>query len=220
MSTFLAIECSGKMGSVALRHNGQDCLLATSRPKRHSQHILRLTVRLLEVADLDVHQLDAIVFGKGPGSFTGLRVAAATAMGLAIGADLPVIAVSTMAALAQAHAIGHSKIAVAMDARLGELYHGLYQVKDNIATAVTEDAILKPHDMPLLQTREWFGAGDGWLLTGMDNNGLYDSDHSRLPTALDLLPQAGNAPYLDAAQALPSYLRQNVAQKPKLSHVK
>ena len=215
----LALECSGRTCSVAIQCRGESCLAASDGDGRHSQHILRLAQRLLAQAGMGPRQLDAVVFGKGPGSFTGIRVAAATAMGLATGAQLPVIPISALAAMAQAHARSHSKIAVARDARLGEVYYGLYQARDGVAAAVAQDTIVRPSDVPELDGEHWFGAGDGWNLEGMKRSGISGYDSDRVASALDLLALAPAADRLDPEQALPSYLRQDVASK-RNPHVK
>ena len=215
----LALECSGNTCSVAIQCRGESCLAASDSSGRHSQHILRLAQRLLAQAGIGPRQLDAVVFGKGPGSFTGIRVAAATAMGLATGAQLPVIPVSALAAMAQAHVKSHSKIAVARDARMGEVYYGLYQAHDGVATAMAQDTIVRTSDVPELDGDQWFGVGDGWNLDGMERSGIRNYDSERVASALDLLALAPTAAKLDPEQALPSYLRQDVASK-KNPHVK
>ena len=207
----LALECGGQVCSVALGCQGEGRMLANHGPGSHGQHLLRLVHTLLDYAGIRPAQLTAVAFGRGPGSFTGIRIAAAAAMGIATGVQLPVIPISTLAATAQAHITSHGKVAVACNARMGEIYHGLYQERDGIAVALTEEAVSKITGMPTLDTTQWFGAGDAWSLKDMDSSGLYDYDSNRTATAMDLIPLAENAPRLDPEKALPVYLRNKVA---------
>src|SRR3970040_2738985 len=98
MTSLLAIETSGVLGSVAVARGGSVFERFIATPREQSELLLPLIAELLAQAELDVRSLDAIVFGRGPGSFTGLRLAAATAQGLALSAELPAVAVSRLAA--------------------------------------------------------------------------------------------------------------------------
>ena len=130
MSVILAIETSTPACSVALTIDGvllEDFRLA---PRQHNDLILPMVDQLLTQANIHLKDLDAIAFGKGPGSFTGLRIAAGVVQGLAYGADLPVIGISTLEAMAlEAFQKYHKDYwLAALDARMGEVYIGGYKV--------------------------------------------------------------------------------------------
>jgi tRNA threonylcarbamoyladenosine biosynthesis protein TsaB len=124
----LAIDTSGEACSAALlTEKGLQQRLALE-PRRHADLILGMVAALMEEADLRLRDLDALAFGRGPGSFTGVRIATAVVQGLAFGADLPVVPVSTLAGLAQGQhrRQGARQCLAALDARMGELYWGRY----------------------------------------------------------------------------------------------
>ncbi len=128
----LAIDTSGEACSAALLTETGLHQRLTLEPRRHADLILGLAEGLLKEADLKLRELDALAFGRGPGSFTGVRIAAAVVQGLAFGADLPVLPVSTLAGLAQGQhrRQGARKCLAALDARMGEVYWGRY-ILDN-----------------------------------------------------------------------------------------
>ena len=122
----LALDTATEACSVALNIDGELTEHYELLPRRHSRELLPMVEKIIAAAGLSLTQLDAVAFGCGPGAFTGLRVATAMAQGLAFGADLPVIPVSTLAALAQqAHRCYQSThVLAAIDARMDEVYWG------------------------------------------------------------------------------------------------
>lgn len=189
MPNILAIETSGKICSVALTIADvlhQETLLAE---RQHSQQILSLINRLLDKANIKLAQLDAVAFSAGPGSFTGIRLAASLAQGLAYGAGVPVIAVSTLQALAQSLVASgaaadaaqglapvgwvvpfaptdpRSKgLAVATNAYGGYIYWGLYQLDEQgIMQPIQPEERLTPEQATLPPSIDWLGVGDAWL---------------------------------------------------------
>lgn len=100
--TLLAIDTSTEACSVALLHHGEKTHLDEVAERTHTKRILPMVDHILAQSGIRLNQVDALVFGRGPGSFTGVRVGAGIAQGLALGADLPVIAVSNLTAMAQA----------------------------------------------------------------------------------------------------------------------
>jgi len=153
----LAIEASADACSVALLHQGVVCERNETEPRQHSQLLLPMVDELLQEASLALRDIDAIAFSAGPGSFTGLRLALGVAQGLAFGAELPLIAVSSLAALAQAVIEARAlqegaQVFCVVDARMGECYGGHYAVRDGRAEALAEDCLLPPEalaDLPL-----------------------------------------------------------------------
>jgi tRNA threonylcarbamoyladenosine biosynthesis protein TsaB len=125
----LALETSTEACSAALLIDGASAERYQLAPQQHNKLILPMIESLLAEAGLSLNQLDALAFGRGPGSFTGVRIAAGVVQGLAFGADLPVAPVSTLAAMAQ-EAFAETPGGFAfpcIDARMGEVYWGVYR---------------------------------------------------------------------------------------------
>ena len=224
----LAIDTSTEAGSAALWLDGEMHQRHQIAPREHGQLILPMIESLLADAGLTLTQMDALAFGRGPGGFTGVRIANGVIQGLAFGADLPVVPVSSLAALAQgAHAdMGTPRVLAAIDARIGEVYWGTYRAAENgLVRLVTQEIVCPPQDVPLphdAEPRGWFGAGSGWLAYAQPlKTRLGDA-----VTAWDghCHPQAQHVAQLgadafqrglavSAEQALPVYLRDEVAWK-------
>lgn len=220
MSIILAIETSSELASCALL-NG-DTLLAreSSGVRTHSQSILPMVQELLAEAGLTLKQCDAIAFGAGPGSFTGVRTACGIAQGLAFGASLPVVPLVTLEAMALACHLqtGATEILAVLDARMGEVYWAQYRY-DGGLTVVAEPALCAPGDVapvaadaPLTACGNGFSAypeafaGRVYAETALATIMPHASEMARLgSTAL----AAGHA--VPAAQAQPIYLRNKVA---------
>ena len=222
----LALETSGSACSVALRCGDEVFERHQVAPRRHGELILPMAEALLAEAGLTPQQLDLIAFGRGPGSFTGLRIACGVAQGIAFAAELPVAPVSTLAAVAQGcwRETAESRIAVANDARMGEVYLGGYQIEDGVAVALFDEAVVAPAAV-CLPACHWYPSGSGWaeygdelaLATGLR---AAPSECERLPRAVDLLPLAEalcrSGGCVSAEAAAPLYLRDNVAVKSAL----
>ena len=192
-------------------------------PRRHAALIMPMIEAVLAETGLTVRQLDAIAFGRGPGAFTGVRIAAGVAQGLAFAADLPVIPVSTLAtvALGAARASGQTQIAVALDARMGEVYWGTYAITAdaNDAESVGEEQVCAPSAVTA-PPGLWLGAGSGWAVyaaTLAEAIAVSGWSADALPHATDVAVLAAAAAqrraWVCAEQALPVYLRNTVAVK-------
>ncbi|MCA1767429.1 MAG: tRNA (adenosine(37)-N6)-threonylcarbamoyltransferase complex dimerization subunit type 1 TsaB [Idiomarina sp.] len=222
MTNLLAIDTSTENCSVALQW--QDKLLtdAVESPREHSQRLLPFVEQVLQQAKTNLSQLNGLVVGVGPGSFTGVRIGVSMAQGLAFSSELPVFAVSSLQALAQQAIRKHNAEAVVacIDARMGEIYYALYRNSNGVAEAVTEPAVAEPaatlfaaHDIEGFHT-----AGTGW-----DNyseildpkNQLKHSSDCRLPVAEDMLTIAaqGSIESVDAENLEPLYVRNEVTWK-------
>ncbi len=133
MSIILAIETSTELASAALLRADECVVLEASGVQTHSISILPMVQRLLAEAGIGIGQCDAIAFGCGPGSFTGVRTACGVAQGLAFGAELPLLPVVTLEAMAEAcrEASGASEVLTVLDARMGEVYWAQYAYRDD-----------------------------------------------------------------------------------------
>ncbi|HET20274.1 MAG TPA: tRNA (adenosine(37)-N6)-threonylcarbamoyltransferase complex dimerization subunit type 1 TsaB [Chromatiales bacterium] len=223
----LAIDTSTEACSAALLIDGNVLEEYALAPRQHTQLILPMVERLLAGAEMTLRQLDGIAFGRGPGAFTGLRIAAGVTQGLAFGAELPVVPVSSLAALAHGawRLHGASKVMAALDARMHEIYWGTWHVDGTGEMRLEGDErVVAPAAAPLPGDAGWFAAGHGWaaydaILTPRFAAIESGRDVSLLPRAHDVAligaHLARNGGLLPAAQAQPVYLRDRVAEKPK-----
>lgn len=215
----LAIETSTEACSVAAWHDGQ----VTERFElghQHSQRLLTMVAEVLADSAWSLTQLDALAFGRGPGSFTGLRIGAGVVQGLAFGADLPVVPISTLAALAQSQ--GEPRLAVALDARMGQIYWGLYNNVAGIMTLAGSEHVTAPADMVLPPGVAWTGVGSGWdvyadVILARAGAGISHWHAQVWPRACQVA-ELGAAGYaqgcvVPAEQALPVYVRDEIAHK-------
>ncbi len=216
----LALETSTEYCSVALWHDGAVSERCERVGQKHSEVLLAMLDALLKDSGFGIKDMDGIAFGKGPGSFTGVRIACGVAQGLAFGADLKVVGVCTLQALAQA--ANHDKVIAALDARMGELYLAAYEKRDGGWATVSEPCLCKAESAPLLTGEGWYGVGSGFSFNGDALQARYGEqlsavDAQPVPQASAVAQLAaiefarGNA--VDAALALPLYLRDKVALK-------
>ncbi len=187
-------------------------------PMQHTAMVLPMIQSLLDAANITLDQLDAIAFGCGPGSFTGIRIAASLAQGLAFAKSLPVIPVSSLAAAAQAAYMqqGEERILVAVDARMDQVYWGAYQVEAGLVQPVIPDELSIPGAVTQVPAANWCGVGDGWRVYGkILTERLQFQPHpvheAGLPSAAAILPIAierfNRQDWVGPAEALPVYLR-------------
>lgn len=224
----LAIDTSSEACSVALLCGSETVYRFTDVPRKHAELILPMVDEVLVDAGVRLQQLDAIAFGRGPGSFTGLRIAAGTVQGLAFGADRPVIPVSSLAGLAQRawREHGWSQVYAAFDARMGDVYWGAYQRDaDGDWQLLGEECVAPPAVIcaaaGIVAMDGWYGVGSGWTYRSeleQQVGTLLHCDDKLLPHALDLLPLARRAlsrgQTISPEQVVPVYLRNDVAMKP------
>lgn len=225
----LAIDTASAQCSAALDLDGEILLRAVATPRDHAQLLLPMIESLLAEAGLGFAALDGIAFGRGPGSFTGLRVAASVAQGLALGAGLPVVPVSDLRALALLGAeeagargalpAGPFHVAACLDARMGEVYAAAFafdpgQLPDDAPERVCPPADFRPGLPCAVAVGPGFGAYPEGLAPLIRAAALVVPDAepcarevARLGTA-DLRRGRGR----DAGAALPVYLRDNVAK--------
>ena len=219
MTTLLALDTATEACSVALLHEGRVSSHYEVIPRQHAQKLLPMIQTLLADAGVGLNALDAIAFGRGPGAFTGVRIAIGVVQGLAFALDRPVLPVSNLAALAQGalRERGALQVAAAIDARMDEVYWGCYQAHEGEMRLCGQETVIAPERvaLPPGSSADWFGAGTGWGYAERLAVKACASDASLLPNALDLLSLAGFAwargEAIAADQAQPVYLRDNVA---------
>ncbi|AUM11708.1 tRNA (adenosine(37)-N6)-threonylcarbamoyltransferase complex dimerization subunit type 1 TsaB [Ketobacter alkanivorans] len=223
----LAIDTSSEACSVALSTGAGDLFRHTDEPRKHAELVLPMVDALLAEAGVALSDLDAIAFGRGPGAFTGLRIAAGMVQGLAFGAGLPVVSVSSLAVLAHRtwREMGWTQCHAAFDARMGEVYWGSYRISGaGSVELVGRECVCKPEEVAshgaIQAESSWNGAGSGWCyqkLLELGTGPLQHCQPSLLPHGLDLLAlaQTGFAAgeLIPAEQVVPVYLRNNVAVK-------
>jgi tRNA threonylcarbamoyladenosine biosynthesis protein TsaB len=160
----LALETSTEYCSVALHQDGNVIERFEWVGQKHSELLIAMLADLLRDAQVKLAELDGIAFGAGPGSFTGVRIACGATQGLALGADLPVLGVCTLQALAQASS--HTRVIAALDARMGEIYHAVYEQQQGVWMTVSEPCLCKAEDAPMVSGMDWYGVGSGFAAYG------------------------------------------------------
>ena len=214
----LALDSSTDWLSVAL-FDGDACEERGERAATAaSERALPLAQALLAAAGLRVRDLDGIAFGAGPGSFTGVRIACGIAQGLALGADLPVVGIPTLLALAQQarRTGGAGAVFACLDARMREVYVAAYRHDGVVWRTVAEPAVRKPDDVTV-PTGPWHGAGDGFATYPAlaQRLALASVDAAAVPSARAIgelaLPRFAAGEGVDAAHAEPLYVRHRVA---------
>jgi tRNA threonylcarbamoyladenosine biosynthesis protein TsaB len=220
----LAVETSTEACSAALFIDGEVSERYELAAKEHTRLILPMIDSLMTEAGLTPRQLDALAFSCGPGSFTGVRIATGVIQGIALGADLPVLPVSTLAAIGQDF-FDHNdeNVAfVAMDARMDEIYWGVYQRDGHGYAQLIGDEAVTPADSVELPELPGVGIGSGWGIYHQELTARLAGRVSRYK--VDMLPRAGADARLGARgfeqglsvaveQAMPVYLRDKVAKK-------
>ena len=238
----LAIDTSTEACSAALLIDSDITEQYQLAPQQHSELILKMVECLLVQAEIPLSALDAIAFGRGPGSFVGVRIATGVVQGLAYAAQLPVIPVSGLAAMAQAylgeimlsgHARDATRILVAIDARMQEVYWAEYQINEfDLVELVGKEVVQDPklvsyaHEestvaQPLPSEKVYYGIGTGW---GTYHDALsarfktIEINSKIYPHAKDIAILAKqeykDGKMINAAEAHPVYLRNQIVKKP------
>ncbi len=217
----LAIETTTEACSVALVHGESVIARSEIAPRRHTELVLPMTESLLAEAGIDRHALNAIAVGRGPGAFTGVRIGVSLAQGMALALDLPVLPISSLAALALEAEPDDAAILAVIDARMGDVYAAAYRRDAKGALQpLMDECVVKPDALDLPQAAAWRVVGTGWatyadVLRARLSGELRSADGVRYPQALRVAELAvpafraglGVAPEL----ALPVYLRDKVA---------
>lgn len=239
--TLLALDTSTENCSAAVGSNGRVYQQSAESPREHSQRILPFVDAVLDEAGLTLQQLDGLVVGCGPGSFTGVRIGVSVAQGLAFSAGLPVYPVSSLQALAQKSIRSSSPapdnlagspvniVLAAIDARMNEIYYAAYENVNGIAVELTKPAVGKPsadtfsdivQRLAVTDNTNVAAAGTGWdqytdLLGQKLPVPISPSSTCRLPEARDMLSLvwAGQVDEQAAEQLEPLYVRNEVTWK-------
>ena len=208
---FAAFETSSEWCSVALAIDGEIAAIERRAGHRHSELALPMFEQLLGNFGLTVAQLDAIAFGAGPGSFTGLRIACGLAQGLALARELPVIGISSLEAIAQES--GESRVVACIDARMREVYYSALERQGVRWHEVIAAQCIAPEAARPPPGEGWIGCGNGFAVYG--NFGLKKVMPEVHPTAIAVAqlaaPRLEAGEGVDAALAAPVYVRDKVA---------
>lgn len=220
----LAIDCASAAMSVALFDDGRTFHRYELAPQNHTGLILPMLDDVMRDSRLTPADLDAVAYGRGPGSFTGIRIAAGFAQGVALAHGLPMLAISTLASIAhrafRESGVTHSLVAV--DARMKEVYWGAWHVQETgQARLQGREQVAFPSDVTLPAEGDWTGCGDGWQ-TYRDELAALASERLQAvhpevlyPHALDIVHLAATEFALTGGQtpteAQPVYLRDKVA---------
>jgi len=218
----LAIDTATEACSAALYLEGSCTEVFEIIPRQHTERVLPMVDELLNSADLSLSRLDAIAFNSGPGSFTGVRVATSVTQGLAFSADLPVIPVSSLAALAQLayREDNQEKVLSAIDARMSEMYWGCYQLESGLMQLVDSEQVSPV--TAVIKEGEWHCRGSGWdtfhtELQQSTQVNISSYATESFPHAQDIAVLAADlykqGKLVTAEQAIPSYIRDEVTWK-------
>lgn len=227
MKTILALDTATEACSVALLHQGQTSFIDELSPRSHTQRILPMVDELLTKVGIALNQVDYLAFGRGPGSFTGVRVGIGIAQGLAMGANLPVVALSNLQIMAEQayQTLGATEIAAFIDARMNEVYFTqLSKTKNGWREIVNEQVCSPEKAIAQIQIdRNPTVVGTGWAAYPAfqtANLGLPISEITlpsaqyMLSLALEMISQGSIQSALDIE---PVYLRNEVTWQ-KLPH--
>ena len=223
----LALDTSTEACSAALSIDGEITQQYKVAPRQHTHLILKMIENLLQDTGLKSSDIDVLAFGRGPGSFMGVRVAAGVVQGIAFAHSIQVVPVSTLAAIASVamQQTNQSKVLAAIDARMSEVYWGAYtQNSDGKIILQGEECVIAPDKAPIPEQGEWVAAGTGWgsygeVLKPRLGERCIESLDDCFPSA-EAIAKLALVAYekgesVTAGEAVPVYLRDNVASKPK-----
>lgn len=225
MKNILAIDTSTEACSVALLMGVEVIEQFEVARQRHTELVLPMVDVILEEAGISIASVDVLAFGRGPGSFTGIRIGTGVVQGIALGAGLPVAPVSSLAAIAQGvyRTGGHKQVIAAIDARMQEIYWGCFQLDEKGYMQATQaEVVAKPEGLPLPAGDNWFAAGTAWSayedeLNSLINEKVKEYDGDYLPHAQDIATLARDViekgQLVSADCVEPVYLRNEVAWK-------
>lgn len=222
--TILAIDTATEACSAALLHNGETNAVFEICPQQHSQKILQFIEELLNAAQLKPAQLDAIAYGRGPGSFTGVRIAASTVQGLSFAHDIPVVGISTLATMAYENFIEYQQVSslAMIDARMQEVYFAHIKCQPKgVVEDVLGEHVLPPDKLPLqlnaFLNDQLVGTGIVAYQDKLEIKNLPLRPEILYPNAKYMLPLAQNAlvvgTYGTAKDVSPTYVRDRVTWK-------
>lgn len=214
----LGIETATDFCSVGLDVDGDVIVREVLAPRRHAELLVPWIRELLEECDIRFADLDALAVSRGPGGFTSLRIGLGVAQGIALAHELPIHAVSTLAALAhaadpQAQA-GH--VLAVLDARMSEIYAGFFESRKGEHVAVADELVVPPAGLALPHEGPWLAAGSGLASYGEVLDGLLEGKVTHKqpdlwPDARSVLALADSVKPVPAWELEPKYVRDDVA---------
>lgn len=227
MKTILVLDTATEACSVALLHRGRITSLDELSPRAHTQRILPMIDQLLQNEGISIKQVELLGFGRGPGSFTGVRVGVGIAQGLAMGAELPVVAISNLLAMAEAvyQQSGKTEVVALIDARMNEVYFAQFSRSDTGWQEIVPEQVCSPEKAirQIQLAHNPIVVGTGWQAYSAfseANLPLVVSDIT-LPSAQFMLPLVIKADERGQTQSAmdiePVYLRNEVTWQ-KLPH--
>jgi tRNA threonylcarbamoyladenosine biosynthesis protein TsaB len=214
----LALDTATELCSVALYDGEGWSLRCVQAGNTHSQILLPMVEEILSAASIALDDLDALAFGAGPGSFTGLRIACGVVQGLAYGANLPVIGVGTLEAMAEAG--GEERVIACLDARMSEVYHAAYERAPGGGwTCVSAPQVASPGAVPRMPGSGWMAAGNGFAVYPELSAACAEKLGETRPEVMPRADAIGRLALRDfalgkavpAAEAAPFYVRSKVA---------
>ena len=219
---YLAIDASTEACSVALIYNEQLYTQFEVCPQSHSVLLLPMVDKVLTQAGCQLKDLDGLIYGRGPGSFTGVRIGIGVAQGLAFAADLPVVGVSTLQAMAQQalRRFDQNHVIAAIDARMSEIYTCAYQQENGLMKPTIEESVIAPSKATEQYSQAAFPVGTGWESYQQELaelNSQQQLPEIQFPDAIDMLT-IGSAMFeqgkgQSAEHAQPVYVRDTVSWK-------
>lgn len=213
----LAIDTFSTMLQVVLRVNGRLLTKTKDEQRSHAKYILPLINECLVESGVPLSDIDSIAFGVGPGSFTGLRIACSVAQALGVSLDIPLKPVSNLRALAQSAYRLHmaEKVHAIIDARMNEVYSASFVINSGVMCAHSSEIVTAPSELILSADDSWSLAGNGFTLYEGDfsyQREQFLADYSKCyPHIEDILFLADHIEDIDASQAMPTYVRDQVA---------
>jgi len=222
MKRIFAIDNASESCSVALYDGSISCSLSRIASRGHGDAILQMLRQLLDETGYTKNSIDVLAFGRGPGAFTSLRVGAGIIQGLAVGMDRPVVAISSLAALA--HGVfrtrHHKRTVVAIDARMGQVYHAAYETRALGDSVLLNDEQVSDPSQIVWPTGDWSAVGNGWQVYENDIEHGEDLqylgvgvENSALDVAYLSLKEDSEGKAVSAELAIPVYIRDKVAHK-------
>ena len=214
----LAIDTATEQCSVAVRLDDRTIEQRVLTPRGHAELLLPMVDQVMSEAGCTLADMDGLAFGRGPGAFTGVRIAVGAIQGISLGSGLPVVGISTLAAVAQQFAVEGESVLVCMDARMNEVYWAVYvRDREGVLALQGEEHVGPPGSIP------WHGSGIAMGVgTGFDAYPVLRERLPGVPIEGAALPRAGDIALLGAmalhkgeghraAEAQPVYLRDQVA---------
>jgi tRNA threonylcarbamoyladenosine biosynthesis protein TsaB len=165
MVNILALEASSDACSVAVLQGNKVVQDFRIVPRQHNQLLLPMVEAILSECNIDLNDLDAIAYSRGPGAFTGIRIAAGVAQGLAFGADLPLLAISTLEAMGLAALdddANAKQVIVCQDARMQEVYIAAFERNGDQAQSLMDEQVMQPEALKFAAITQAIGVGSGW----------------------------------------------------------